>query len=995
MKRPDALLDEDLSSPAITSYRVAVIDLDGGPLYLTDGRHLRIGGRELLPAVQSWGTLERGQATLTLRAEGLPAGPVWWINRRCRVYRITPGQPLVERGLLLLDGVIEQQPAAQRGALTLKVSRPLYLKPRTVPGLGIIDADSYPKASDQAMGKAKPLVYGTVERCPLLLVDGGFMTTLQAIARPGDVELTVADASAFPESGQVRVDGVTYTYAGRDDTRFLGVSVTALHAAGTVVHQPKGWTYLAAGHAVEAISAVQADNTALTGYSVDLAAASITFPSPPVRQQTGALETWYAQFDRVNAASTALDAVNAIRAATGNAEVQTAVGLPVVVKNGATQAVGLTFPRPASQGGSSTIIAAAYEVAFTVVANVDCDVQIGGKTVYVQRATAVIYNASPVTWLSEENTDQVGITIGVAEGVAANLVTVTVAAARRTVVVGNDDNAAPALLRAPSNRLLSVQQTTAMADRGKIRRAVLGIEWFANDALLPSERLDVRCAGVSLGTLRRVADGAQTASLALSFDLAAAGRARMQARDITSAISGGVTTLANVATLQRMTYPVMYGGAVPGATVQRGSAWLTPPVNVKTDVVHTVTLRGHVDGDPATVVTLYDYDGASGIRARDVSVTRGGLVQSGIYLTAANDKPRLLYDLSANYNLLYVTVEVEWQITPIQSNNTPASGTVAPSAAVISDGLPLSGVVADSTSLQVPGDRRTVVNTFDLPLGTRWDWFTGKDLEIELISPRPGLTVAVLHAQLMIEHEPVAHVPAEPDGLTATVTGHSGNPADIARALAEAAGDRIAAGPYRRARDWYARQGWTFARVIDSDTAARDLMYAVCDEALLGYHETDAGLALIRHLDLGTPITDITDRDLMAPAQISWTALTDLATDITLRYRRIDRDTTRVLVRNAATPDRWAQRGEAAVRTRLPSEIDSDWIADDATALAVLKGRMRLSAPLRRTVALSLRPAFARLEAGDLIRWDGGIYRVTQPRSEGARITLTATEIPV
>lgn len=1022
MKRAATALDQDLASPVIESFRVAVIELDYGPLYLTDGRHLRMGGQELRPAVTSWGTLEHGQATLTLRAEALPRRATWWINRRCRVYRVTLDQARVEGGRLLLDGVIEQQPAETGGELSLPVSRPLFLQPQMVPGLGLIDAACYPRASDQAMGKVKPLVFGTVESCPLLPVEVQPTTTLTSAATPGDRQIEVADASALAEAGAISLDGEVYAYAGRTDTLLLGLTVRRRHPAGTAVAQAGRWTYLAAGHPLAGLTALKGDDTLLADATLDLSAATVSFAGPPLIREAAEARNRVVQFDQLNPSSTARDGVQAIRAATG-AFHQTATTLPVVTDGSGS----ILFPRPETD----RIIVGLYRVAFSVTGAGSGQVTIAGTVVWAAVDGEVIYNEGEAVWESDADSDDITVT-------ASAGVTVTILGASRGGFVGNIDDTGWAALSWPDHRLLSVRQTTDTPDLGDIVGAAVEIEWFAADELPPGCGAVVRWGGREIGRLTQKTLEAQITTNHIAIDIDSQGYSYLRkgtgsapdGSNIRAVISGSTTTtpgysqtIPNQTSIYYPTYSTSASnysrnsGDFPGFTPERFAALLlVPPGGVSQSKTHTVRVyysartmtkysgSGALVTAPAWLFDSQDPDAAPRRRSVGLSGSAGGMASSGLVLSGGTGVAVFSHTCFYSGDVTVTRVEVDWGFDDVY--HPPVTASVNGDVFVDNpylynqgitlglrlNGLPVASAQGGEIVTRVPAPARASRLSFPLPIRA-WSAFTGQDLEIEYQGSATTPTIAIIKACLIVDYNAVKY--RVPERLTATVTGRSGNPAEIARALAEAAGDRVAAAPYRRARDWYARQGWSFARVIAGQTAARDLMYALCDEALLGYHETDDGLALIRRLDLGTPITDIAERDLMAPAQWSWTALTELANDLTLRYRRIEGETTRVLVRTAASPDRWAVRGEAEAGGRLSAEIASDWIADEATAGSVLKARLRLSAPLRRSVALTLSPAFSRLESGDLIRYGGVLCRADQPRFDGARLSLTATEIPV
>lgn len=985
------MTDLRLSADLAESVLVLRLDLDGGPVYLTGAAARRWGGVAVRQGVLSFGSVEAGTATIELAAEALPAG-AWIAGRRVRAWRCLPGTGWPESGHLVLDGRAEHQPDEDGQVLTLRVGRTLYAAPATVPALGVVTAGDWPRAAEGTEGKPLPALWGTVERAPLLPVQVGRLTRLRATARPGDDVLAVDDVAEWPDAGTVAVDGQTYTYTAREPDRLLGVAVVDEHAVGTAVHEPLPWIYKAAGEAVSAIDAVRAENTAVTPSATDLTAATVTFGRPPHRERVGELSTLYAQFDQVTPASTALEGVNAIQAAVGQ-ETQTATNLPLTVVGGTRASV--TFARPEPVQGTDTIIGAAYGVSLSVAAGNDCEVTIGGRVAYVRRNGVVLYHPEPLEWLAESDSDELPVSIAVAEGVDASTISVTVTAASRLVVLGNRDATAYAQLRTGGLERLAVRQTDAMADRGRIRRALLMIDWQPTDALLSAERLEAYWNGQLLGQLRMQTSGSTTESLSFDFDLSQAGHASLQPTDLTTNVAGGTASLYDVPLTQRTPVALQYGHATPytGITIYAGVTRFAPPPTVRQGQVVTGKLYFSDYGSPCPNVMISTSTGfsvtlSSGIgpgAVRSFGFVAPGptgwvRIHHGDYLTTAD----------FNEGCRIVTADIDWPITPIGQQNTPAYG----GTTIRNNALPLSGRLSqDKTLTQAPRDARSVVSQFDLPV-TNWADLTNTTAEVVLTSSRSALTVMVFRALLAIEHEPVSREPAPVQALTATVTGRSANPADVVADLAAAAGERLAPGPLRRARAWFDAEGWRLARRLDVETEARQMLYELVDH--LGCHllEADDGLALVRALDVADPlIVEIRERDLFVTPRITWSTLDSRTNALTLRWRLVDGQPTRAVVRDAGT-DPWAALGRRQTGVTLASEIVSQWAGDATTAAGIASTLIRLRAPLRRTADLTLTGRYALIRPGRLLSWRGALWRVETARAEGTTKAITATEIP-
>jgi hypothetical protein len=980
-------LAAELDSGQIDSAIIVRVDLDSGPWHATDAQAFMSGGLEIRQAVLSFGQLNADRAELTISASAAPDG--WFANRRIRLWRVVRGDA-PEAGELLFDGVVEGQPGQQDGVLSLSASKAVYSRPKMVPSFGVITNSEFPQADDSAQGKDKPLIFGAVEECQLLPVQVGKYTTLRATAYPGDDLLQLDDCGDWPASGDVVVDGQTYSYSARSDNELYGVAVARQHNEGTLAHEDTDWVYLAAGHAVQSIDTITAGETALTGAAIDLDEATVTFQSPPHREKIGGVSTLYAQFDQVNPASTAIDGVNCIQAATGSAEIQSSTNAPFTFVGGASGGT-ITFSRPTVQGGSNAIIGAAYEVSFSVVATNDCQVTIGGKLAYVRSGGAVIFNQSPLEWLSQQNTDAVAISVAVADGVSPSVATVTIHAASRTVVVGNSDSANYAILRPVSNKLISVKQTDSMPQRGRISRAQLAIEWAVTDALQSGESIQVRWNGAALGTLTQTTSGAQTESLGFSFDLSASGKARLFNSDLSTVISGGTAALSNTTSIIPQTVTSNYTDSnVAGYRQARMS--IKPPQKV-IGGIHYAKVRATNTGSNSTTIYIYDNVDSSnwGSPSRSIVISPGGTTNTGFSVTAnQTDSVGISHEGFVSSDITFVaTVEVDWNVTPETLSSTAASG----STSVLNNNLPLNGTLANSQTLTIDAPPRTVISYFDLT-EREWSDFTNKTAELELVSSRTGLSVLVPRVLLAIEYLPVTREPAAPEDLRATVTGLSGNPADVIEYLATAAGDSVSAPHFRRAKAWYEDNNWFVSRAITAQVEARQVMYGLCDE--LGVIRADGrgGLEIYRDADATSGvITPLSARDFMVFPSITWSSVDSRYNDLTIKYRRINSSATRAITLSDEDSE-YSRVGKKQVSETLYQTTESEWVANDFVASFVAKSLLQSNAILRRSFTASLAPKHMILRRGDLVSYDGSIWRIQSSSLSGTINSVSAEELP-
>ena len=322
----DPTLSADLVSPASTAYLVLVLDLDAGRLVLAD-RPGAMGCDTLVSAVLAWGSIAQDRCDLTVESQALPAwiSDTFWVRRSAQIWQVVGGLAAIEDGQLLFEGVVEEEPSDQGGVLTVQLGPP-RLAPVMVPDGAPIDTTTWPQAADSAIGKVPPEVFGTVERCALLAVAVPPYTTLSTQAEPGQTSLAVADATALPNAGTVVVDGVRYAYTARTDTGLLGLAIAAFHRSGTAVALVGATTFLAAGHAISALTELRAGEVLISDGVPDLTNGLVSFDGVPTTETVTGTERLLAQFDAVDASSTALNGINAIRAATGSVTQSAATG---------------------------------------------------------------------------------------------------------------------------------------------------------------------------------------------------------------------------------------------------------------------------------------------------------------------------------------------------------------------------------------------------------------------------------------------------------------------------------------------------------------------------------------------------------------------------------------------------------------------------------------------------------------------------------------------
>lgn len=175
----------------------------------------------------------------------------------------------------------------------------------------------YPNAPEGSIGKTKPIVVGTVEDVPGILVRKSQQTALTSVAAPGGTVLTVASTEKFPPSGSLVVNDDEIEYAGVNSTQFLGCSgVNEFHYAGdSVLERIADHRYLLSDPAypIQQISNVKVGGhlAGLDEYAKDLSRGEVVFGSKPKKADSIDTKFLQVQNDQAGSGNTAVDSANA------------------------------------------------------------------------------------------------------------------------------------------------------------------------------------------------------------------------------------------------------------------------------------------------------------------------------------------------------------------------------------------------------------------------------------------------------------------------------------------------------------------------------------------------------------------------------------------------------------------------------------------------------------------------------------------------------------
>lgn len=141
----------------------------------------------------------------------------------------------------------------------------------------VISTDTYPNADPDDVGKIGNIGYGVLKEVPALSVVAGALDYLDAATTAEQTTLNLIDASRFPASGSIGIDGEDITYTGKSGNQLTGLtrganSTTAVvHGRGSPVWEERtDFTYEAFSHPIK-----QYDNIYAVGNNTKLKITSI------------------------------------------------------------------------------------------------------------------------------------------------------------------------------------------------------------------------------------------------------------------------------------------------------------------------------------------------------------------------------------------------------------------------------------------------------------------------------------------------------------------------------------------------------------------------------------------------------------------------------------------------------------------------------------------------------------------------------------------------
>ncbi len=978
-----------------TTFNVIAIELDSGIAFLSD-RALMLGSDPLNPCLLQQSAIADNQINLQIEKQALTdyQQVETWINREAAVLEVDIDSGSVYDGTIKLDGVIKDEPTEQDGILSLTIHLPAK-KIATLPNDGEITATEYPNAPDNSQGEIKPLIFGTVEEAELIPVEQYPSTTLKNDITETDLSIEVADATQLANSGSVSIDGIDYSYSSKTDNKLLGMVISQLHRSGTLVVQSGAVKYLAAGHAITSLNTVKADGEINNTGTADIAIATLTFAHPPTVLEIKGQENVIAEFDQVDVSDTASLSINAIRAVTATDSNISATGLPFLINTGAVELTRndvVDFPPPTQD----RIIKGTYSVSFSVNHNGNtgnAEVQIGGQVVWVLNSGTVVFNNTPAVFFYHDMTNQLPVSIE--RESTSGSIDVTVTAALRTISLGNLDSALYGQIA--NGQQFVINQTTSMPNRGKIKKTQLAIEWFGTDEV--TGNADVYFDDVLLGSLNAQSEIGQTVSENVKVDIVSQGAASLLSGDINKSFSGGTASLSNTTSTFNESFQLNYreNGNVGGLWRFSLDFFVDAPVNVTNfgSIVQATWISGNADSfsqyanmsiNGSSILASNSSSGSWAIAVNGISpgqsipITGQALIASGS-LAAARDVMAIVSRM--------IALRFSWSISPVSQNNQATFQNVAQS----NRNLTNSGITTSHSGagqdidITIPAPPRTVVNTFTLPIAAleQWAYFTNKQAKITYTSAGAE-KIALVRAVLLIDYDVIVN--KEVDKITATVTGKSGNPADVMQFLADVNNQPLNPAAINRIRTWADAAGIVFSRRLNSKTDALTLLSRAAMQINAHLYSTET-LNIIRWFDRSTLITTIDPDDLLSPAALSWKQ--PIHNAIAIKYKDNGERYTRIKTADSSNNNA-CKLSQSTIKDSRSIEIQAGFISDDATADQFLTDYAKRNAPLHPLINLEL-PFIYQLAEGDLIDYMDSDYRIISVSNDSGWLSLSAEMI--
>lgn len=1015
-------LDRKIKAIANDSVLVVKIHTDITPTLLSyangffDGCRTRGAITQIRPSASSV------DFTASIDLLGQDVANQMYINRDVDVYVATSSSGLSSESQLLFSGQILSHPVASGDLMSFRVSQKQRLR-ADVPAFGILTNTDFPDLPSNSAGRYRPEVFGMVQGSELIPANTIVSTTLSQNANINDTSILVNDASEFPASGSLTIDNTSYAYTGKSGNRFLGLTITCQHRSGTAVIVPKTNTWIASGNNLTSINNIRADGQSVTASSSN--ATSITFNSPVMTETVGEAENIQLNFDVVNSANTATDAVNAIRAVTATNTDIPAQGL--VVEDGGqnvlrplpetigtglieqTRTTQIQFPAPSQD----SIITGQYAVTYTVATNSfphNATIEIGGAVAFVLNNGQVDYNPGTVNFRNDGNTNLIPVRI-TRSGVGPSI-DLTITAASRTIAVGNIDDAAFA--RLANNQRLSVDQTTVNPNRGRITQSRLVCEFFA-DALTGDA--DVYFDGVQVGSLSADVSSTPSQSYTIGIDTISSGFGTLQSQSVGGIASQAAQKTDNIVS-QAFNYSPTYN--VARTNISGSDTFVTDyPINESIQLP-----PGIVAGTYTFTVQLETYAGDSGVSGSRQTYNVGGVNRLFQIGSGSSNQPpsggTLTFSvfLSANQSTLllqhYNDLTPTYPVGRIDNSSTKIrtiTGTIntRPTAAAVtvsgggfsgtpSVSNPNSTNVGVNTRANVNGtgqqvltvdgadSTRTIINTFDLPLGTDWDYFTNRNAEIRYSGGGTSV-IKVVRFFILTDYNVVRNRLAT--AITADLNAGTRNPVDHIRRLAGHLDSNTDRFTFSVAKSYFDDNNLFYDRVITGKTEAFAEINSIARSALLRIDDSDSSIRVNRVLENLGDCREISNRDLVSDPSVS--VRNDLYTDLSVLYSQLGSEFRKSVYRNP-TNSETARLLKRNIKNSNPLEFQNRWIVDDTTANRFADDFVRVNSVMRRVYNFELTHQFQDVQPFDFVLYKDTVCKVLSVDYNDVTVAIVAEE---
>jgi len=644
-----------------------------------------------------------------------------------------------------------------------------------------------------------------------------------------------------------------------------------------------------------------------------------------------------------------------------------------------------TFARP----NQDNIILGAYSINFSVDLTGYTGVSrvfIARQLVYMAQNQVVIFTTSAFTY--DENTDQIAVQV---EG-GGNL---TVSSLQRVVATGNLDDANYATLRYPSHVNFQSIQTTENKDLGDITKAQLVVEWFSTDAMAGT--VNVKLGGRALGSLAQQEIPGDFFNTAVSIDTVSQGNANLSTSNINvnTLVSGGTSNIFDSPSFIKHTYTMHYQFDGPGDVSYRGRTNITPPPTAKTGAsnLHDVTIKVSA-GTTASGSnrTLVIYDSSS----RTKTLTSGATITTAIYITSSSQEVRFVHDMvfATDMDRLaqVASIQVDWIIDPVDVNSVSASGsstTTVPDSTLPNSGIDIS-LSGGNVDVIIPAAARTSINTFPLSWIHNWSDLTNQVVDINWSGGSTAANVGLVRTYISVEfNQATSELPTE---LTGTITGASGNPADVIQFLADSLGEGLNIQAKNKISAWAVANSFYLARRLSEPTEALTLLSYLAEQTNLYLTKRDKEIYPVRWLDVSEIPTPVIEEELLKPSRVSY--ISAIENDITFFYKENYKDASfGKVIRSYSGNNTTCSKSVTDIKDVRVSERNGGWVRSDVTAALVQDTYIKLTANLRKQATLNLPYSFTFLEEGDTILFIELTWRIVK-LSRADSINLTMVEIP-